>query len=233
MRIWVYVLTATGTVYMVVPWILTRVLGIGVIRKGEGAHQVALTFDDGPNPLYTPRLLDLLRKHQVKATFFVLGAKAEQYPELIRRMHQEGHQIGIHNYRHTNNWLMLPWRVRRQVSRAAAEIEAITGEQPTCYRPPWGIFNICDLLFMRKQYTFVLWSLMTRDWKSHVGRTALRYKLLHRIRDGSIVVLHDCGKTPGADHDAPAHMLHALEEVLPELDNRNIRCVKIEEMLAS
>src|SRR6476646_3328751 len=84
-------------IYMFIPWVLTRIFGIGVFRKGRVRREVALTFDDGPDPEYTPQLLDLLKKHNVKATFFVLGQKAELNPDIILRIHEEGHQIGIHN----------------------------------------------------------------------------------------------------------------------------------------
>ncbi|NEW08937.1 polysaccharide deacetylase family protein [Paenibacillus sp. SYP-B3998] len=222
-------LVAIGAVYTLVPWIITRILGIGVFRKGEETREIALTFDDGPNPLYTPQLLDMLKRHEVKATFFVLGVRAQQYPDLILRMHREGHQIGLHNYLHKSNWLMLPWTVRKEVERCAAQIQDITGEHPTCYRPPWGIFNVFDLL-LRRDYTFVLWSLMAKDWRSRVGQKNLKSVLLHQITDGSVVLLHDCGETLGADKDAPLYMLRALEDVLHDLHSRDIRCVRIDEM---
>ncbi|WJH35220.1 polysaccharide deacetylase family protein [Paenibacillus sp. CC-CFT747] len=90
---------------------------MGVIRQG-GKGQIALTFDDGPDPVYTPRLLDLLKERGIRATFFVLGSKAEKHPDLIRRMHEEGHQIGIHNYTHLSNWLMTPWGSANAISAA-------------------------------------------------------------------------------------------------------------------
>jgi peptidoglycan/xylan/chitin deacetylase (PgdA/CDA1 family) len=109
----------------------------GVFHKGTSKNQVAFTFDDGPHPRYTPELLDLLQDYQVKATFFVLGSQADLHPDLIRRMHREGHQIGIHNYNHTSNWLMLPWTVRRDhMERTADIIESIIGKRPDHYRPP-------------------------------------------------------------------------------------------------
>jgi len=123
----------------------------------------------------------------------------------------------------------MPWTVRKQIERSAAQIKSITGEQPTYYRPPWGVFNICDLL-LKRQYTFVLWSLMAKDWRSRVGRTRLKSTLLSSITDGSVVLLHDCGETWGANQDAPAHMLTALEDVLAELRLRGTRCVRIDEM---
>ncbi|WP_409344104.1 polysaccharide deacetylase family protein [Paenibacillus sp. MBLB4367] len=218
------------TVYMITPWVLTRVFGIGVLRKGKRPGQIAFTFDDGPDPVYTPKLLEMLRKHNVKATFFVLGSKAECYPELIRSIHQDGHLIGVHNYTHKSNWLMAPWTVfDKHVTRSADIVEAITGERPIYYRPPWGIINIFDF-WLKRRYRIVLWSLMGRDWNRDISKTKLRNKLLDRMKDGSVVLLHDSGDTFGADADAPYFMLQALDDVLAEAANRGLSCVRIDEM---
>ncbi|UUZ83385.1 polysaccharide deacetylase family protein [Paenibacillus sp. P26] len=120
--------------YTVIPTLLMRIFGIGAYPKSIESG-IALTFDDGPDPKYTPILLDLLQKHNVKATFFVLGSKAERSPELILRMHREGHLIGLHNYVHRTNGLMMPWKVRRQLEQAAEAVKKITGESPQYYRP--------------------------------------------------------------------------------------------------
>ncbi|WP_442603966.1 polysaccharide deacetylase family protein [Paenibacillus sp. KN14-4R] len=218
------------TFYMLIPSLITRVIGWGVLRKGSIKKQVAFTFDDGPNPQYTPRLLDLLKLHQVKATFFVLGSQAEQYPELIRRMDQEGHQIGIHNYRHKSNWLMLPSTIRREhLDRSADIIESIVGTRPNYYRPPWGLINLFDF-FRSKQYRIALWSLMGGDWSSLNCQTRMKSTLLGGITDGSVVLLHDSGETMGADKHAPYFMLQALDEVLNQLKTRNLKFVRLDEM---
>lgn len=243
---------------MLLPWILTRILGIGVLRRGRGntggtrrrganvhtaVHQesggsipeqtrgsVALTFDDGPDPVYTPKLLDLLAAHGVKATFFLLGSKAEQHPELVKRIHDEGHLIGIHNYTHHTNWLMSPWTVRRkQVDRTADIIEKITGFRPAHYRPPWGVLNLLDF-FLRNEYRIVLWSVMARDWKSSTGVRWLKQHVLAKARDGAVVLLHDSGETLGADRDAPEQTLAALEELIPALKERGFGFARVDEI---
>lgn len=218
------------TVYMVTPWVLTRVFGIGVLRKGKRRGQIAFTFDDGPDPVYTPLLLEMLRKYNVKATFFVLGSKAECYPDLIRRIHQDGHLIGVHNYTHKSNWIMPPWTVfQKHVDRSSDIVESITGQRPIYYRPPWGIINVFDFL-LKRRYRIVLWSLMGRDWNRDIGKSKLRGKLLERMQDGSVILLHDSGDTFGADADAPFFMLQALEDVLAEAAKRGLSCVRIDEM---
>ncbi|MEK4351899.1 polysaccharide deacetylase family protein [Paenibacillus sp. FSL R5-0475] len=220
----------TATLYMFIPSLITRVSGFGVFRKGTVKKQVAFTFDDGPHPKYTPILLDLLKLHQVKATFFVLGSRAEQYPDLIRRMDREGHQIGIHNYCHTSNWLMLPRTIRREhLDRSADIIESIVGTRPNHYRPPWGLINLFDF-FRYKQYRIVLWSLKAGDWNTRVCQTRMQATLLSGITDGSVVLLHDSGETVGADRHAPYFMLQSLEEVLNQLQTRNLQFVRLDEM---
>ncbi|MBO1001425.1 polysaccharide deacetylase family protein [Pseudogracilibacillus auburnensis] len=216
--------------YGLIPGIFSAGFGLGVFRKGTSAQKVAFTFDDGPDPMYTPKLLDLLRKFDIKATFFVLGSKAEKNPELIRRMYQEGHLIGIHNYTHQTNWLMTPWTIRRELNRSAVIIEQLTSVRPNYYRPPWGLLNLFDF-FLHKQYRIILWSLMVGDWRSEGGSEKIIRKLLHKIKDGSIVLLHDSGDTLGANQDAPFYMIQALEVVFHEICHRGYTCVRIDQMM--
>lgn len=224
------------SIYMFIPWILTRIFGIGVFRRGQGndrKRQIAFTFDDGPDPVYTPQLLDLLLKYNIKATFFVLGSKAEAFPDIIRRIHQEGHLIGIHNYTHLSNWLITPWSViRKQVERSANIIEHITGQRPIHYRPPWGMINLFDFR-MRKKFHIILWSVMISDWRSRLkgDEQKLTKKLLTSIRDGSVVLLHDSCDNIGSFPDAPFYMLQALESVLVTLTDKAFEYLRIDEMI--
>lgn len=219
-------------IYMIIPYVITRILGIGAAIRGRTGRKIALTFDDGPDPLYTPRLLDLLKRKGIKATFFVLGSKAEQYPELTRRIYMEGHQIGIHNYTHLPNWLMSPRRVREMhVQRTADIVERITGERPTFYRPPWGILNVGDLFTLRKTYRIVLWSVMGRDWGRARKSKPLKERILSQLEPGSIILLHDSGDTWGAVPDAPGRMIASLEEVLEDVRFQIYKCVRADELL--
>jgi peptidoglycan/xylan/chitin deacetylase (PgdA/CDA1 family) len=218
-------------IYCAIPSMLARIFGLGVFQKGRRDRgKIALTFDDGPDPNFTPLLLDLLKKYNVKATFFVVGSKAEKYPDLISRMHQEGHLIGIHNYVHRANWCMSPWAVRKQLKDSANIIRKITGKKPVYYRPPWGLFNLFDFL-LGKQYELVLWSVMVGDWRSRGGSTKIKKRLLEKIRDGAIIVLHDSDQTWGTNENAPLYMIEALEEVLMQVNHLHYKCVRIDEMI--
>ncbi|MFM1654154.1 polysaccharide deacetylase family protein [Brevibacillus sp. B_LB10_24] len=215
--------------YCLIPGVMSLVFGFGVFRKARARREVAFTFDDGPDPDYTPQLLDLLGKYKIKATFFVLGSKAEKHAELIHRIHREGHLIGIHNYVHQPNWLLAPWKVRRQINRSVEIVERITGERPIYYRPPWGLLTLLDFR-LRRQFRMVLWSTMARDWKSK-GSLAVKKRLLKRIRGGAVILLHDSGTTWGADRDAPQYTIEALEEVFQEISLQDNQCVRVDEMM--
>lgn len=216
-------------IYWLIPYFLTAGFGIGVLKRKYASQKIAFTFDDGPNPIYTPQLLDLLKINNIKATFFVVASKAEQYPELIERMQAEGHLIGIHNYVHRSNWIMDPWMVRRQLDKSAGVIERITGERPIYYRPPWGLLNVFDF-FLLKRYKIILWSLMAEDWRSKGGSEKVEKRLLHGMKNGDVILLHDCGKTIGADEEAPVNTIHALKAVFKEVSSRGISCVRIDQI---
>lgn len=230
----VYLLILLVILYAIVPFILSRGMGISVCRNGGveaiRKRQIAFTFDDGPNPKYTMELLDLLKHYHIKASFFVVGKNAEKYPDIIRRMHQDGHLIGIHNYIHTSNWLMPPWKVKQGLERSAQIIESITGEKPNYYRPPWGMLNLFDY-FIHKNFKIILWSLMTGDWSSKGGSKKIEERLLRGIKPGGIIVLHDSGENWGADEDAPSHTIAALKRVLKELSNKDYHYVRMDEWI--
>ncbi|OAB29947.1 xylanase deacetylase [Paenibacillus macquariensis subsp. defensor] len=216
--------------YAFIPGMITRIFGFRVFRKGKSEHAFALTFDDGPDPHYTPQLLDILKRYNAKGTFFVVGKNAEQHPELIQRMYDEGHLIGIHNYIHKSNWIMRPATVRNQIQKTDEIIYAITGERTSYYRPPWGIVNLFDFS-KHNQFKIILWSAMFGDWREKMGSDKLAQRMLNKLNPGEIMLLHDCGSTVGANLDAPKHMLIALEQVLEEAQRRNLQSIRIDEMI--
>jgi peptidoglycan/xylan/chitin deacetylase (PgdA/CDA1 family) len=217
-------------VYVFFPRLIIRYFSRAIFLKGEIKQKIAFTFDDGPDPLYTPILLDVLKKYNVKATFFVLGAKAEKNPELTLRIHEEGHLIGIHNYVHYPNCLLTPGQAKKQFNRSADIVQQVTGYRPYYYRPPWGLPNFSDL-FEKKKFQIVMWSIMVGDWRTNVGREKLKTRLLDGLHDGAIIVLHDSGDTFGADEDAPSEMISALEDVLHEVLEKGYQCVRIDELI--
>ncbi|KGP78977.1 MULTISPECIES: polysaccharide deacetylase family protein [unclassified Paenibacillus] len=216
--------------YAFIPSLVSRLFGFRVFRRGRSEKEFSLTFDDGPDPEYTPRLLDLLRQYEAKATFFVVGEHAARHPELIQRIHEEGHLLGIHNYIHKTNWLMRPRTVRDQIQRTGQIIQEVTGVRTCYYRPPWGIMNLFDF-FSKKDRRIILWSSMFEDWRSSVGVEKLTERMLKELRGGEVMLLHDRGTTLGADAHAPEQMLQALEVVLQEADRQRLHSVRIDTLM--
>lgn len=219
-----------STLYAFIPGLITRIFGFRVFKHGTGDKQFALTFDDGPDPKYTPQLLDLLKRFGAKATFFVVGSNAEKHPDLLKRMHEEGHLIGIHNYVHKTNWLMGPAAVKKQIQKTNKIIHDVTGINTHYYRPPWGIVNLFDFA-NRDNTQIVLWSAMFGDWRQKVGADRLTERMLKKLRGGAVFLLHDCGATLGANNEAPAEMITALERVLEEAEQRGLQSIRIDDMI--
>lgn len=178
---------------------------------GERTKTIYLTFDDGPSTEYTESLLDLLDEYQIKAAFFVVAEAAEQNPDLIRRMQQEGHLIGLHSLRHESAMVQTPCQTRRDLCESI-EILKRLGVTPIYYRPPWGHVNLATLRLIRRlRLKKVLWHVMVQDWKEDTSREEIQYKLLKRTGRGDIICLHDGRGSDGA----PGRMLAALADTIP------------------
>ena len=148
----------------------------------------ALTFDDGPDPNYTPRLLDVLRRYQAQATFFMIGEAAHKYPQLVRRVAQEGHAIGNHSWDH-RFFPSLPGRERRQQIRACEC--ALAPYMQRFFRPPYGAQSLASRVdALRLGYKVVAWNLDVKDWRDNDAERVAE-RLYVGVRPGSIVLLHD------------------------------------------
>lgn len=218
------------TFYAFIPGLLSRVFGYRVFKRGSAKQEIALTFDDGPDPVYTEQLLDLLKRYDAKATFFVVGVHAKQYPELLLRMRNEGHTIGVHNYEHKTNWFMRPKTVKKHIGMTNDIIENVTGQRSTYYRPPWGIMNLFDYRNV-SQLNIILWSSLFGDWSEKLTAEKLKERMMKKVAPGEVLLLHDCGRTLGADVDAPRNMLIALEAYLQAATAKGLKMVTIDEMI--
>jgi peptidoglycan/xylan/chitin deacetylase (PgdA/CDA1 family) len=161
--------------------------------------ELALTFDDGPNPVWTPRLLNILGDHQAHATFFLIGRFAQAEPALVRRIHAEGHLIGNHSWLHPNLAVTRTARVRAELTQTRDAIEQITGTAVRWFRPPFGGKRPAVLRIARELgMTPVLWNAMTNDWSDpSADRIANRLSAhidRHQQRGWATnIVLHDGG----------------------------------------
>ncbi|WP_436774572.1 polysaccharide deacetylase family protein [Yinghuangia sp. YIM S09857] len=152
------------------------------------AKCVALTYDDGPAAESTGILLDHLRAHRVRATFFMLGVQADRFPRVARRVADEGHEIANHTYGHKDLRTLRTAEVRREVVRGAAAVARATGRHPSLVRPPYGSQD--QRVRAAINAPVVLWSVDPRDWADREARTVTS-RVLGAVRPGSIVLMHD------------------------------------------
>ena len=165
-----------------------------------GEHQVALTFDDGPDPQWTPKILDILKAANAKAAFFLVGVNAEKYPGLVRRIVNEGHEIGNHTYYHPNLALTWPEHVRLELNATQLLIETITRRATTLFRPPYAAdtqpSQMAELMPLQIAeelgYLAVLENIDPQDW-AKPGADIILQRVKQQRRDGSIILLHDAG----------------------------------------
>src|SRR5216117_3514361 len=165
-----------------------------------GEHQVAITLDDGPDPRWTPKILDILKTANAKAAFFLVGVNAERYPGLVRRIVNEGHEIGNHTYYHPNLALCWPEHIRLELNATQLLLETITGRATTLFRPPYAadtsptqLSELAPLKIAEDlNYLVVLESIDPQDWAKPGADIILR-RVKQQRRDGSIILLHDAG----------------------------------------
>jgi peptidoglycan/xylan/chitin deacetylase (PgdA/CDA1 family) len=172
--------------------------------------ELALTFDDGPNPVWTPRLLDILANYGVRATFFLVGSHASSEPALVRRIVAAGHLIGNHSWSHPNLAFTLRSRVEEELVRTSQTLEQISSKPVRFFRPPFGarrpiVFRTARDLGM----TPVLWNAMTSDWSNPSAESIARH-LIHSVDRAELsgsaanVVLHDGGHRDRAANRGPS-----------------------------
>ncbi len=170
----------------------SQLFGATVVSGPPGRHVVALTFDDGPNPPYTNRILDVLEREHVRATFFVVGRAVAAYPALVRREARDGDAIGDHTWDHAHLIVMDGAQIARSLERTNDAIARATGARTTLMRPPFGARDWLVLAQARRLgYTPVMWSVpLARDWQNPPPQVVAE-RVLRYVRNGAIIVLHD------------------------------------------
>src|SRR5438477_1542545 len=196
-----------------------------------GEHQVAITFDDGPDPRWTPKVLDILKAANVKAAFFLVGVNAERYPNLVRRIVNEGHEIGNHTYYHPNLALCWPEHIRVELNATQLLLETITGRATTLFRPPYAadssptqLSELTPLKIAQDQnYLVVLENIDPQDW-ARPGADVILQRIKQQRHDGNIILLHDAG----GDR---SQTLEALPRIIEYLQARNDTIVPLSKLL--
>lgn len=164
---------------------------------------MALTFDDGPHPELTPKLLDILRHHGVRATFYVIGRNVETYPEIARRIVSEGHEIANHTWSHPALPSLGAARLNQEIEKTTAVIQRVTGRRPTNMRPPYGAINerVRQAMIRDHGLDVIMWSCDPLDWK-RPGASVVAQRMVEGAAPGGILLAHDIH--PGTIEAVPA-----------------------------
>ena len=153
--------------------------------------RVALTFDDGPDPEWTPVVLDILDEYGVKATFFVIGVRVAEYPEIAAEVLRRGHSLQNHGYRHHLITTLSDWEVRREIVRSRETIMRATGHTPTCFRPAYGQFDERTIAIADEVgETLVLWSVDSADYY-YLAAPGTIQSVLADLHAGDVILMHD------------------------------------------
>jgi peptidoglycan-N-acetylglucosamine deacetylase len=207
--------------------ILPPVAGaLGLQLRQEGAGGVAITFDDGPHPIGTPRVLETLREHGAPATFFLAGEQVERRPALAAEIVAAGHRVELHCHRHRNQLRLTPRQLLDDAERGRAAIEEAAGQAIEDYRPPYGIFSAAGLRAIRgRGWRPVLWSLWGKDWKASATAESIARRATAGARDGDVILLHDADyySAGGSWIETAA----ALPVILEKLDGQGLRVVSL------
>ena len=188
------------------------------IKKTSGIKEVALTFDDGPSPECTKDLLEGLKERNVKATFFVIGEKAEAYPDLIKKIQDDGHIIGNHSYTHVNLGILSKKDACEQIRKTNDAIYQITGEYPQFLRSPFG--STQKNLDCQMNMIEVLWDVDPKDWATS-NSSVIAQRVLGDVEENDIILLHDASESS----------VLAAFKIIDELKTQGYTFVTVEEIL--
>ncbi len=191
---------------------------------------VALTFDDGPHPVFTVELLNLLAEFDVKATFFVSGKNVEQHKDIVKQIVENGHELGNHSYSHRNLIFKTTLFIRNEIEKTDDLIRSCGVDAPEIVRPPFGRFLISALyVFYKMKKKIVLWNIPTKDYKAKNPEQIVS-KIYSKLKPGCIIVMHDAGKdNSSVDRSISLQAVRTLLNVLPE---KGFRFVTIKELLS-
>jgi peptidoglycan/xylan/chitin deacetylase (PgdA/CDA1 family) len=206
----------------------SHLLALGSVRRGRSsAPAAALTFDDGPDPVHTPRVLDVLAREAVAGAFFLIGERAAAAPGIARRIAAEGHDVGNHTWSHRSLWLCGPGETRRQIERGHEAIATAAGRPPRFFRPPWGMTNFAMFAPLRRLGTrCVLWTVQPEGRRPVEPGRQLR-RAAERVRPGAILDLHDADGVPGAG----GRLVEMLPRLIGELRGAGYALVPLRDLL--
>jgi peptidoglycan/xylan/chitin deacetylase (PgdA/CDA1 family) len=214
--------------------LVTRVLGS--ITSAESLQPVvALTFDDGPDPEVTPRILDMLKERGIKATFFILSERAEEHSELARRLVAEGHEAALHGSNHDNLTTLGMGQVMDRVRGGKQRLHRVVGSPVRLFRPPYGAQSLRTFALTRLSgMKVVVWSADPNDW-DQVSLEEIVARTLQHVEPGAILLLHD-GWTPDPDGDGnrpTGDKVEVVRQILDALEGAGLKCTTVSDLLSS
>jgi peptidoglycan/xylan/chitin deacetylase (PgdA/CDA1 family) len=197
-----------------------------LISQGSSAKpEIALTFDDGPNPTYTPQVLNILQQYGVSATFFVIGDQVQAYPNLVQQEHAAGHIIGDQSWNHPHLTTLAAADIHTQLSNTSGAIEQATGVRPSFFRPPYGAYNYQVLLQASNLgLQPILWSVDPQDWNGPPSSNTIVQRILNEAKNGSIILMHD----GGGDR---SQTVAALPTIITHLRGRGYQLVTVQQLV--
>jgi len=197
-------------------------------RQGPPLHRVALTFDDGPDNVYTPQILRILAREHVHATFFVLGEQAERYPQMTRRIVREGHAIGNHTFDHRDLARLSPHQIFWEVDQAERDILRLTGQHTKWFRPPYGSVNARVLTALGQMgYQAVNWTVDSRDWRG-LSAQQVEHNIVGAAFPGAIILQHCSGNS----QEILTGTVRALPAIIHKLRAKGYTFVTVPELWA-
>lgn len=190
----------------------------------NNAQKIALTFDDGPHPRYTRRILDILKKYDIKATFFIIGQNVEYYPGIVEQIIAEGHEVGNHTYRHKHTKMLTDEVFEQDVEKCNSLISEKCANKVKLFRPPEGyVDEKVRAVAQSLGYSIILWNIDTRDWE-HASAKQIERTVINNISAGDIILMHDY--VSGSNST-----IEALERIIPKLLDENYKFVTVSELI--
>lgn len=198
---------------------------VDIYRKNENEYmKIALTFDDGPHPRYTPQILEILDEFGIKATFFVVGVNARNYPDTMAGIIKKGHEIGNHTYSHPHVSCLDSNKLMCEVEQCESAVFGLTDYKTKLFRPPEGLIDADVRSVLRSlDYKVILWDIDTRDW-AHTPPKDIAANVIENVTAGDIILMHDY-----IGHNSPTP--EALRLFIPVLQKKGYKFVVISELI--
>jgi peptidoglycan/xylan/chitin deacetylase (PgdA/CDA1 family) len=202
-------------IYWGTPRFIMKLMKNFIWHKSRSVKTIYLTFDDGPTPEITEKVLQILDEYNAKATFFCLGRNVERHPEIFEAIKKHGHSVGNHTYSHLQGWKN---RIKTYIQDAELASHFIQSE---LFRPPYGRIKAAQAKYLRKEYKMIMWDVLTHDYNQSLPSKMCLRNAIRSTRNGSIVVFHDSVK-------ASENLFYALPKFLEHFSAKGFKFEKIE-----